>query len=78
MLQKVKSSLAVPSVIYSFVEELRSLIFREEAEQKRLQELENQRRQKEEMEREQEMLRKKMIEERLVSFLKVNCFFLLC
>lgn len=39
---------------------------REEAERKRQQELENARRQKEEMEREQEALRKKMIEDRLV------------
>ena len=43
------------------------IFFREEAEQRRLQELENKRRQQEELEREQEMLRKKMIEERLVS-----------
>ena len=40
--------------------------FREQAERKRQEELENARRQKEEMEREQEALRKKMIEDRLV------------
>ena len=45
--------------------------FREEAEKKRQEELENARRQKEEIEKEQEALRKRMIEERLVSLYRI-------
>ena len=43
--------------------------FREEAERRKQQQIENERRQREEMEKEQEAMRKKMAEQRLVSFL---------
>lgn len=52
---------------YKRVNLLSSSCFREEAERQRLHKLENERRQREEMEKEQELLRKKMIEQRLVS-----------